>query len=110
MASTLFILLIILIKLNCYLCGGYKILITLPGISGSQNLVMFRLAESLGERGNDVKILNYNILSEAKRTPLKYAEEIIFNITDSHVVKQVYNKIKIPQQLTNLNIFRRRNK
>lgn len=67
----------------------YKVLITLPGISGSQNLAMFRLADMLGERGNDVTIFSYEMYSDAQKPPLKYAKEISFNIIENQEVNKI---------------------
>jgi hypothetical protein len=46
------------------------------GASGSQNLIMYRLAEHLADRGHDVTVLKAEVFAEAKTAPLKRAREL----------------------------------
>jgi hypothetical protein len=56
--------------------AGYNILVTSMGASGSQNLIMYRLAEHLADRGHDVTVLKAEVFAEAKTAPLKRAREL----------------------------------
>uniref|UniRef100_A0A914VDN0 glucuronosyltransferase n=1 Tax=Plectus sambesii TaxID=2011161 RepID=A0A914VDN0_9BILA len=58
--------------------NGFKILITTVGLAGSQNLVMYRLADLLGAHNNDVTILKWIVNPEAPQPKLKYAKEISY--------------------------------
>lgn len=62
---------------------SYSILVTVLGVSGSQNLVMYRLAEYLGQRGHDVVVLKAEVFPEAKSIPLKHAKELSYELLPS---------------------------
>lgn len=62
------------------ICGhGYKVLVTVVGISSSHNLFMYRLAELLGEHGHNVTILKKEIFASAKTPKLSYSREIAYD-------------------------------
>ncbi len=60
--------------------SSYRILISVLGVSGSQNLVMYRLAEYLGQHGHDVLILKAEVFPEAKSIPLKFSKELTYEL------------------------------
>jgi len=67
-------------------CSAYNILVSVVGIAASQNLVMYRLAELLAQRGHNVTVLNANVFSNVKTAPLKLANELSYEaIKDSEV-------------------------
>uniref|UniRef100_A0A914WFX4 glucuronosyltransferase n=1 Tax=Plectus sambesii TaxID=2011161 RepID=A0A914WFX4_9BILA len=70
---------LLLVALSVYApVNGHKILVTCLGTSGSQNLIMYRLADMLGARGNDVTVLKWELFSEEKGVKLEYAKEIVY--------------------------------
>lgn len=77
---------------------GYKILVTVLGLSGSQNLIMYRLAEILGKKGHEVTILKKEIIPEAKTPKLTYSKEIAYNainddeVSTLQIMKLVYKQ------------------
>uniref|UniRef100_A0A914X8A0 glucuronosyltransferase n=1 Tax=Plectus sambesii TaxID=2011161 RepID=A0A914X8A0_9BILA len=72
---------------------GHKILVTCLGASASQNLIMYRLADMLGARGNDVTVLKWELFSEAKGIKLEYAKEIVYPmILDGQLLDQIRAK------------------
>lgn len=57
---------------------AYNILVTVFGVSGSQNLVMFRLAEQIAARGHSVTVLRAIIDPTAKTVRMKNVTELTF--------------------------------
>lgn len=67
-----------------------NILVTAVSVAGSQNLVMYRLADLMGQRGHNVTMLKAEFFPEAKSIPLKHAKEISYSlIKDPEVSKKV---------------------
>uniref|UniRef100_A0A914WEH4 glucuronosyltransferase n=1 Tax=Plectus sambesii TaxID=2011161 RepID=A0A914WEH4_9BILA len=85
---------LLLVALSVYASvDGHKILVTCLGISASQNLIMYRLADMLGARGNDVTVLKWEMFSEAKGMKLKYAKEIVYPmILDNQLLDKIRSK------------------
>lgn len=56
-------------------------------MSASQNLIMYRLAEILGQAGHNITILNKIIFPDAKTPKLVYSKEILYNVVKNPEVK-----------------------
>src|SRR4051812_10127368 len=73
-------LLLFIFSLLAKLGMNANILITVIGVASSQHLVMNRLADSMGERGHNVTVLNAIFSPSVKSIPLKYGKEISYRV------------------------------
>ena len=69
-------------SLNLIFVHSYNIVVTTVGVAASQNLIMYRLADMLGQRGHDVTDLKDGILPEVKFPKLQFAKEINYQAAD----------------------------
>ena len=68
---------------------AHNILVTTMGVSGSQNLLMYRLAEHLADRGHYVTVLKAEVFAEAKTAPLEKAHELKYTVINSQLVDKM---------------------
>lgn len=72
---------------------SYNILVTVVGVSGSQNLLMYRLAEHLAQVGHSVTILKAEVFPEAKTPKLTKAKELAYTAVSSDVIDQLRERM-----------------
>ncbi|VDP26916.1 unnamed protein product [Soboliphyme baturini] len=65
----------------CIVVESLKVIVTNIGISGSQNLIMYRTADLIAARGHDVTVIQGDILEWTKKPPLRFAKEWRYNVT-----------------------------
>ena len=90
----LFLFLLLLIAAaSSGVCNGYNVLVSVVGVSGSQNLIMVRLAEHLAARGHNVLVLQSRFFKDAKMPKMSAAKLLSYDVLNEDIETQIKDRL-----------------